>query len=147
MAVPNDFMAKAIERMKGKIGSPSIDSRLFSSALVARNEESLRAMPKSFITSTPSGKEIDLAELRAFSASRETTAADAFSALIRAEHSSGYSMSSKYTPKPSARSMADFFTEGEYVSYEKPNEAEKPSKHRQSAKTDIPQTKIESDWI
>ena len=135
MAIPSN----ALKEMMDEIRSKGTGFSFSGGHAMSRNVESKRAVPIT-LTSTPAGAGIDLEELRAFSASREKMMADAYSAL-RSE-TEGYSMFSE-----SSIPIADFFENGVYVNYGNPSHAETSDEKRQPAKTDIPLTKIESDWI
>lgn len=135
MAIPSN----ALKEMMDEIRSKGTGFSFSGGHAMSRNVESKRAVPIT-LTSTPAGAGIDLEELRAFSASREKMMADAYSAL-RSE-TEGYSMSSE-----SSVPKADFFESGVYVNYGNPSHAETSDEKRQPAKTDIPLTKIESEWI
>lgn len=137
MAIPSNALKEMMDEIRGKGTGFSFSG----GRAMSRNVESMRAMPKPILTSTPAGTGIDLEELRAFSASREKMMADAYSALLRSETEGCSMFSESSIPK------ADFFENGVYVNYGNPSHAETSDEKRQPAKTDIPLTKIESDWI
>lgn len=135
MATPSNALREMMDEIHGK----GADFSFSVGHTMSRNVESKRAVPIT-LTSTPAGAGIDLEELRAFSASREKMMADAYSALK--SETKGYSMFSE-----SSVPIADFFESGVYANYGNPSHAETSNEKRQPAKTDIPLTKIESDWI
>lgn len=136
MAIPGDALKIMMDEIRGKGTGFSFSG----GHAMSRNVESKRAVPIT-LTSTPAGAGIDLEELRAFSASREKMMADAYSALLRSETEGCSMFSESSIPK------ADFFENGVYVNYGNPSHAETSDEKRQPTKTDIPLTKIESDWI